>query len=157
MAKLEREVYEKTVQVYLNHGRNAAATAKVLGIGATTIKDRLVRAKELGILKGSASPSKVSSKKGTMSLDEFKSQFDNYTRIRKAIEESLRSLEDNQVVKDVDFRIYLCGIGSTNGWRQVAEEEEFSKYQFQCDGKIWWATEKTVQEVLRTVSKARSL
>jgi len=155
----------KTLREYEKCGNSATKAAIRLGIDRTTVGRRLRLARERKLVKGSEKNlfkrtrriKAKQQKKTVVSLDDFRSQFDSYTRTREAIQRGLEQLEENSVVRDTDFRQEFCGLAPANGWRQVAEEEQFRKYQFLCGGKIWWGTPNTVKKAINMVSKAKEL
>lgn len=94
-------------------------------------------------------------RKRGLTAREFIEQHDAATKTRLAIRRLLKQLRGNEILKDADMRSE-CGAPS-NGWRQIAEEQEFLPYQFAHEGRYWWASPKTITEVCATVGKARRL
>ena len=89
-------------------------------------------------------------KPGAMTRSEFKSKFDHDTRTREAIKRGINTIMGpDEIVDDASFRS-RCGAG-TPGWRLVASEQQFRKYQWQTNGKVFWGHPTTKAWALREV------
>lgn len=101
----------------------------------------------------SAKPKRMPGAKFTR--DTFMAQFDDETATRNSIRAGLDKLTDDDILSDVDFK-RMCA-APANGWRQIADEDEFVPYQFRCSGKIWWTTKATKKWALREIRKSKEL
>lgn len=86
-----------------------------------------------------------------ISRGDFKSMYDQDTKIREAIENGIKTLKDDFLVTDAEFRTKVCKIQHTQGWRQIALEEPYIEYQVQHKGKVHWCTPATVEWALNDV------
>jgi len=102
-------------------------------------------------------------KRTGMTRGQFAAQYDCNTKIRDAIQRGIQQLmrsenpEDDMILKDTEFRAELCGNVAAMGWRQIAGEQEFLKYQFRSRQDIFWTTPRTKKWALENVSNAREL
>ncbi len=163
MAKLTDSILQETVKVFREEG-TTAKTAVRLRLNRATVSRRLNKAAERGMIKMGFSRSTngenegSSNKNSSFSRDEFREQFDIETQTREAIRKAIKELNEDEILGEPDFRRDRCGISSTPpSWRPVIVEDEFLKYQFICDQKIWWADSDTVIWACDNIAKARPM
>ena len=138
---------------------------KKLSVSRKSVENVIPKVWPIASYKLSSPPSvkKSSSAKSKMigmTKTQFREKYDFNTKIRKAIVEGIKLLSDGQgdkIVPDSEFRVELCGNVAANGFRQIANEEKFRKYQFRSKGEIFWSTPKGKQWALEEVSSARDL
>jgi len=94
-------------------------------------------------------------KPGTMTRESFLTTYDHDTRTRQAIREAVGVLGDDDIVALNDFRSDWCGGRPSNGFRQIALEDEFSDYRFAKGDKIFFCTPATKMWALESVSGTR--
>lgn len=97
-----------------------------------------------------------------MKRGEFLNKFDDNTRTRNAIKTGLVTLagetpEEDDILEDARFRLERCDNAVAAGFRSIAEEPEFAKYQFKVGSKVFWSTERTRNWALQNVSRARGV
>jgi len=101
--------------------------------------------------------------KSGISRSQLKDKFDSNTKARNAIRRGLETLvemenpEDDPILDEAQFRSERCGDVNTVGFRRIADEPEFIKYQFRVGDKIFWTTLRTKQWALENVSRARDI
>ncbi len=82
-----------------------------------------------------------------LTVDELMIAHDIDTKIRNAIRKALAGLADDQNITDPEFRSNHCRVGS-QGWKTISAEPEFKHSRFRIGSTLYWATPKTVQDVL---------
>ena len=98
-----------------------------------------------------------------LSRSQLRDKFDANTKARNAIRRGLGTLieaenpEDDPILDEAQFRSERCGDINTIGFRRIADEPEFVKYQFLVGGKVFWTTPRTKIWALENVSRARDL
>lgn len=102
-----------------------------------------------------------SAKPRGMSLADLAEQFDFPTKVAVGIRKALKKLPVGRVYSDVEMRVE-CGVTSGRlrhqEWRELAEQEEFLRFQFQIENRgVFWAQPATVNAACQTVGKAQSL
>ena len=152
MRRLTDKMLKETQAAYKKAGGVAVKAAKMLGLPVTTLKTRLEDMRKKGIGNGLAKR-----RANGVTREAFLAQHDSTTRIRDAIKDGIKRLEEGVVVKDTEFRQAVCGVPGSFMWRGVAREKDFRKHQFECDLKTWWGTPATVKWILANVTKARPL
>lgn len=78
-----------------------------------------------------------------LSRDAFLAAYDTDTQTRLAVRKALAEMSEDCVVKDAEFRA-RCG-SHASGWRHVADEPEFRKYQFKLSQELFWALPETIR------------
>ncbi len=152
MGYLTKKEKADVYAAYIAANGNAAQAARAMGLPRSTLWNRvrsMEASGELIRIPNEESPG--------VSREDFRLQFEPEVRIREAIRKGLAELERDVVLSDMEFRVKVCGISSNSEWNQVVNDDEFKLYQFTCDGKIWWATEKSVEWILENVSKAEAM
>lgn len=88
---------------------------------------------------------------------DFGATNDPDTKVRVTIRNALARLDKDQsldaggnpvrdsIWSDVDFRHKVCRLSSHN-WKQIVDEEEFLKFQFEMRGKRYWALPHTIKD-----------
>ena len=93
-----------------------------------------------------------------MSRNQFAAKYDNDTRIRVAIQAGVATLTDpDEILEDQEFRSSRCANIHINHFRQIAEEPEFTKYQFRKGSRVFWANPATVKWAIETVEGTTTL
>lgn len=111
----------------------------------------------------STSKSSKKNRRGTISRRALQAKYDHNTKIREGIRAGVRTLvnadepEDDDVIADSDFRRERCGNVPTNGYRTIANEDEFRDYQFLVRGTVYWTTRRTKKWALNNISTAREV
>lgn len=157
--KIEKLIDE--LKPFVDRGESVPYTYFVnkYNVGKSTITRKVQRIKkEKGIDSSpNSSPQQKNGKEG-FSKNEFCEHFDENSKIRSAIRKGVLTLtDDDEILEDARFRQNRCDNPPVSGWRRIAEEQEFTKYQFRAGNKIWWTTPKTKEWALINVSKARDL
>ena len=100
---------------------------------------------------------------GGMTRQQFLSKYDVNTKSREAIRRGLETLiekenpNEDDILEDAQFRTERCGDPNAAGWRGIASEPEFLRFQFKVGEKVFWTTPRTRQWALESVSKAREV
>ena len=147
---LSQDQVDKIVELSAQ-GKRHAEVAEVVGCSASTVSYNL---KRLG------KPTRSSTPKGKgLSRESFREKFDQDTRLREAIRRGVATLtNDEEILRESDFRSDRCESVPTAGFRQVAAEDEFRKYRFTTGSdEFHWTTPATKQWALKNVSKARDV
>lgn len=158
-----------TIQIYQKHGTMKEAASE-LRIKPKTVAQRLNTACNRGLASKRdllTAPKKGLIEGGTcaMTREQFMTKYDIRTRQEAAIREGLKRLtdmagknpEDDPIFGDQEFRNECCGGVLSQGFRTVAEQKEFIKYQFKVSEKVFWTLPRSKRWALENVSKARDM
>lgn len=111
-----------------------------------------------GFYKPSASmPARTRSHPVTgLSREQFANTFDGDTRIRNSLTKVVAWLDAQDEIFD-DAQVRAKCSCPTSGWRMVAVEPEFKKYQFCIKNRLFWASRATRSWALNNVQGASEL
>lgn len=161
-APLSDREAERTLAAHRKANGSPKEAARLLGLPESTFRSRMMKLqnRDGGKPPVKDKPVRKTRHKKTAagtSLEDLLSRHDPHTRAREAIRVGITLLEDRRVLRDAEFRQELCGMNAAGCWRTVASEEEFLRYQFTLDNKVWWSTLTTVEEVVERIAKAKLL
>lgn len=93
-----------------------------------------------------------------LSKEALAEKFDYNTKCRVSLQKALKKIPKGVVWSDKEMR-EECGVSNNHGWRDVAEEEDFLKYQFSVGGDrhVFWARPETVKWACQNIAKAKPL
>jgi len=98
-----------------------------------------------------------------MNRTQLLERYDVNTKLRNALQSGVATLieqanpEDDESLEDVEFRMDRCQSNNVAGWRTIAAEPEFAKYQFRISDKIFWTTPRNVEWAIENIRTARRL
>lgn len=107
--------------------------------------------------------SSVIARKSGMTRSQFMAKYDYNTRIREAIRKGIVSLteqdkpENDVILEESEFRLHRCENIPVNGFKQIARESEFLKYQFKIGEKVFWTTTRQRKWALENIMRAREV
>lgn len=98
-----------------------------------------------------------------MNRTQLLEKFDINTKLRSAIRKGIATLteepnpEEDGTIEDIEFRMERCESHNAIGFRKIAEEPEFHKYQFKISDKVFWTTPRNKKWALENIRTARDI
>ena len=166
-----REWLVKNIDKYDNWGEWISDCVKELGVTRRAVKKQSWRywkayagkvkldSNELAEIKPDAQPHIQKS----MNRVQFLSRYDINTKTRDAIRQGVQTLkesempEEDEILEDADFRLDRCGNVNLQVYRKIANETEFSKFQFNVADKVFWTTIRQRNWAIENVPRAKEV
>jgi hypothetical protein len=153
----EQDWAVKNRKRFKNHKNFIATGAKRFGMSHRAFRNAVRTNKTGGFGSGTRRREAAVVAVAGFSRAGFGATLDPDTKIRVTIRNALARLEtdtsfdgDGNPVRDsiwadADFRHKLCRLSAHN-WKQIVDEDEFLKFQFEMRGKRYWALPHTLKD-----------
>jgi len=92
-----------------------------------------------------------------ISRKEYLLRHDAPTRTREAIRAAVKTLDNDTILTDSQFRLHRCQNVPTSHWKFVREEPEFLQYQWSQGGTVMWGSPDTKQWAMENCAGAKEV
>lgn len=157
-----REWLESKRPKYTDRDKLITDCVEALGCTRKAVRNKLAHIWPANTV-GNRRPATARGKHGGLTRGEFMARHDPTTRARLAIRAGIErmpvgeSADQDEILDDATFRTEFCDRLPAAGFRTVAEEPEFTAYQFRVGDRIYWTTPRNKEWLLRKNSRARDL
>lgn len=158
-----REWLESNRSKYTDRDKLLSDCIEALGCTRRAVQKRLAQVWPVDAPDKKRSAARTGKKRSGLTRGEFMARYDTTTRTRLAIRTGIQrmpvgeSADQDEILDDATFRTEFCDRVPAVGFRSVAEEPEFTAYQFRVGDRIYWTSPRNKEWLLRKNNRVRDL